>query len=69
MAQICKQCRRANPREAAYCYHDGAALEGHAGADVPGDGSAIDRAGRPFPGRVALGGYPPAAPTDPYVQG
>ncbi len=35
MARICRNCRRANPGEAAYCYHDGAVLEGHAGpADV-----------------------------------
>ena len=39
MTRICKQCRRANPPEAAYCYHDGVALEIR-----PGGGSASNQA-------------------------
>jgi hypothetical protein len=42
MPPTCKQCRRANPREAAYCYHDGTPLDGR------GDSSAIDAGSRPF---------------------
>src|SRR5438552_3618648 len=29
MAQTCTQCSRLNPPEAAYCYFDGASLEGN----------------------------------------
>jgi hypothetical protein len=29
MTQFCERCRRANPREATYCYHDGILLAGH----------------------------------------
>ncbi len=33
MARTCKRCHRLNPREAVYCHHDGALLDGgHAGA-------------------------------------
>ena len=42
MPTTCKHCRRANPRQAAYCYHDGTALDGH------GDSSSIDVGSRPF---------------------
>ncbi len=42
MAQTCKRCRRVNPREAVYCYHDGALLDGGAG------GAAIDVGALPF---------------------
>ena len=45
--QLCKQCRRINPREATYCYHDGILLDNRA-ADVPADGSAINVGARPF---------------------
>lgn len=31
MSQVCRQCSRINPAEAAYCYFDGAILAGHAG--------------------------------------
>jgi hypothetical protein len=47
MAQSCKRCRRANPREAVYCYHDGVVL-GRPGGDIPSDGSAINIGARPF---------------------
>ncbi len=42
MSRTCKQCRRVNPREAAYCYRDGTPLDGQ------GDSSAIDAGSRPF---------------------
>ncbi len=29
MSQTCIKCSRVNPEDAAYCYHDGAALAGH----------------------------------------
>jgi hypothetical protein len=46
MARMCRQCRRANPQEASYCYHDGASLaNGPGGAARAG---AIDVAARPF---------------------
>lgn len=37
MSQTCQKCRRSNPPEAAYCYYDGAVLDGHArnGGPVP----------------------------------
>ncbi len=34
--QVCRQCSRVNPPEAAYCYHDGALLAGHRAAANPG---------------------------------
>src|SRR6516162_1858693 len=34
MALVCAQCSRVNPPEAAYCYHDGAALAGRAGGPI-----------------------------------
>jgi len=42
MPRTCKQCRRVNPREAAYCYRDGTPLDGQ------GDSSAVDAGSRPF---------------------
>jgi hypothetical protein len=42
MAVVCAQCSRVNPTDAAYCYHDGAALAGRVGGPV-NPGSA------PFP--------------------
>ncbi len=30
MGRVCRTCSRVNPPEAFYCYHDGAALDGHA---------------------------------------
>jgi hypothetical protein len=49
MTRTCKRCRRVNPREALFCYHDGALLEGAvAGGDVPPDGSAVNVGARPF---------------------
>ncbi len=46
MARICKRCRRANPTEAAFCYHDGTHLEEH-GDGVP-IAAALDIGGRKF---------------------
>src|SRR3984893_6465749 len=34
MALVCAQCSRVNPPEAAYCYHDGAALAGRSGGPI-----------------------------------
>jgi hypothetical protein len=34
MSLVCAQCSRVNPSEAAYCYHDGAALAGRAGGPI-----------------------------------
>jgi hypothetical protein len=34
MSSVCAQCSRVNPADAAYCYHDGAALAGRAGGPV-----------------------------------
>lgn len=34
MSLVCGQCSRVNPPDAAYCYHDGAALAGRAGGPV-----------------------------------
>jgi hypothetical protein len=34
MGLVCGQCSRVNPAEAAYCYHDGAALAGRSGGPV-----------------------------------
>jgi hypothetical protein len=47
MVQLCKQCRRVNPREAVFCYHDGVRLERRADGDFPGDG-AINVGTQPF---------------------
>ena len=44
MPQVCSQCQRVNPPEAAYCYHDGVLLAGHAADD-----SAVRKGARPFP--------------------
>jgi hypothetical protein len=49
MPQTCNRCRRANPRDATYCYHDGGLLAGHFGGDIPADGSAMNLGTRPFP--------------------
>ena len=46
--RLCKRCQRANPREAAYCYHDGMVLDSHVRGDVPADGSAMNIGARPF---------------------
>ena len=35
MAHTCSKCSRINPDEAVYCYHDGFALNGHAGGRSP----------------------------------
>jgi hypothetical protein len=48
MVQLCKQCRRVNPPEAVYCWHDGVRLEHRAGGDGVADGGAIDVGTQPF---------------------
>src|SRR5690349_11144716 len=35
MPLVCRICSRANPADALYCYHDGVALNNHAGASGP----------------------------------
>src|SRR5271167_4040924 len=40
MALVCAQCSRVNPGDAAYCYHDGAALAGRSGGPL-NPGSAL----------------------------
>ena len=34
MSLVCAQCSRANPKEAVYCYYDGASLAGRTGGPV-----------------------------------
>src|SRR6266550_6237069 len=48
MATICKRCRRVNPHDAVYCYHDGFCLDKAGGADVPADGAAVNVGAAPF---------------------
>jgi hypothetical protein len=48
MVPICKRCKRANPRDAIYCHHDGVLLAGKVGGDIPADGSAMNIGARPF---------------------
>jgi hypothetical protein len=48
MARICKQCRNVNPREAVFCYYDGARLDAHSDGDASVEGAAIDVGSRPF---------------------
>ncbi len=43
MSQVCRQCSRVNPADAAYCYFDGTVLASHAGSGPVNAGSA------PFP--------------------
>ncbi|HEX5270955.1 MAG TPA: zinc ribbon domain-containing protein [Gemmataceae bacterium] len=50
MPATCKSCRRANPRGAAFCYHDGTPLDGGS------DSSAIDAGSRPFAAPFVLPG-------------
>lgn len=47
MSLVCAQCSRVNPQEAAYCYHDGAALAGRVGGPINA-GSA------PFPSQFVF---------------
>ena len=42
MVHICKRCKRANPRDAIYCHHDGTLLGHKVGGDIPVDGSAMN---------------------------
>ena len=49
MAQTCSKCRRVNPPEAVYCYHDGMFLAG------PGrDGGPVSAGARPFPSQFVF---------------
>jgi hypothetical protein len=48
MGRTCKQCHRVNPREAVYCYNDGALLDDRPVGGAPADGAAIDVGSRPF---------------------
>jgi hypothetical protein len=48
MSQVCSKCSRINPQEAAYCYWDGAVLEGH-----HANGGAIIGS-RPFPNQFVF---------------
>lgn len=51
MSQVCRQCSRVNPSEAAYCYWDGAIL---AGGSV--NGGPINAGSVPFPGQFVFPG-------------
>jgi hypothetical protein len=44
MSQICSKCARVNPPDAAYCYFDGAILEGHSA-----NGGPVNQGAYPFP--------------------
>jgi hypothetical protein len=48
MPRICQRCRRINPHEAAYCYHDGAPLQDPERGGIPAGGGAINVGIRPF---------------------
>ena len=41
MSLVCAQCSRVNPADAAYCYHDGAALAGRVGGPVHAGSAAF----------------------------
>jgi hypothetical protein len=43
MSHACRLCSRVNPPEALFCYHDGAALDGH------GSGAPLAAGSQPFP--------------------
>jgi hypothetical protein len=45
MTHVCKCCHRVSPPDAAFCYHDGAPLDG---ASVPSGHTALNIAGHPF---------------------
>jgi hypothetical protein len=47
MPLVCERCLRVNPPEAAYCYHDGAALAGRAGGPINAGAAA-------FPGQFVF---------------
>ena len=47
MNQICRNCSRVNPSEAAYCYYDGVQLNGH--GDLPTGGGSISFSNWVFP--------------------
>src|SRR5881628_1155970 len=49
MPQVCSQCQRANPPEAAYCYHDGALLAGHSA-----NGGPVNQGSQPFPNQFVF---------------
>src|SRR5690348_12120376 len=49
MPQVCSKCSRVNPAEAAYCYWDGAVLEGHSA-----NGGPIASGSQPFPSQFVF---------------
>jgi hypothetical protein len=49
MSQVCSKCSRINPPDAAYCYWDGAVLEGH-----HANGGGIAVGSRPFPNQFVF---------------
>jgi hypothetical protein len=49
MPQVCSKCSRVNPAEAAYCYWDGAVLEGHSA-----NGGPIASGSQPFPNQFVF---------------
>jgi len=49
MSQVCSKCSRVNPADAAYCYWDGAVLEGH-----HANGGPIATGSRPFPNQFVF---------------
>jgi len=49
MSQVCGKCSRINPADAAYCYWDGAVLEGHSA-----NGGPIATGSRPFPNQFVF---------------
>jgi hypothetical protein len=50
MSQVCRQCSRVNPADAAYCYWDGAILAGGVG------GGPINAGSAPFPNQFIFPG-------------
>ncbi len=62
MALVCDRCSRVNPPEAAYCYHDGAALAGRAGGPIHA-GSAAFPSPFVFPGGQACRNFDQLAMT------
>lgn len=62
MSLVCAQCSRVNPTEAAYCYHDGAALTGRAGGPI-NPGAALFPAPFVFPNGQACRNFDQLATT------
>jgi hypothetical protein len=49
MPQVCGKCSHVNPPEAAYCYYDGAVLDGHGG-----HGGPVQVGAQPFPSQFVF---------------